>query len=153
MERLSEKVVRQRRNGDSGPGVIGDKGPRAYRKFRVDHGPDRELALRREKKQVPARTACGRIPDNCIDSRRRRWHISCQIKGRVHVGTAAEPGPRPDRVRLGARLMQPGQEGERNRRIRIRPQPGKVLKQCSSSQEKIYYRHRACSSGDRATDF
>ena len=32
------------------------------------------------------------IPDNCIDSRRRRWHISGEIRGRVHRGTADEPG-------------------------------------------------------------
>jgi hypothetical protein len=93
------------------------------------------------------------IPDNCIDSRRRRWHISCQKRGRGQRETAVEPESRSDWVSPGPRQTQLCPEGERNREIRARPRPRKVLTQCSPSQEKLYYQHRACSSGDRATDF
>ena len=54
------------------------------------------------------------IPDNCIDSRRRRWHISCGIRGRGHRGTADEPGSAagPGEPWRSADAVEPGKEEE-----------------------------------------
>ena len=63
-------------------------------------------------------------PDNCIDSRSRRWHISRQIGGRGHRAPANRPGPpaglgepwRSPRAVLAGRGEEPGTPREGCRR-------------------------------------
>jgi hypothetical protein len=49
-----------------------------------------------------------------------------------------------------ARLFPGGEEWANRREVSLRE---KVQPQCSLSKNKIQYKNRACSSGDRATDF
>ena len=90
----------------------------------VSH-PGRGAAVRVRERTEPTTTASRRPPpDNCIDSRSRRWHISRQIGGRGHRAPADRPGPpaglgepwRSPRAVLAGRGEEPGTPREGCRR-------------------------------------